>query len=246
MLPGRGKTIQVFKRLHNFAPTMKIKDLCEAERPREKLLARGAQALSDGELLAILLRTGRKGENVLDLAGRLLSLTDGRLTGLYDCDAGYLAAMPGVGEPKAATLLAAFELGRRFVLEQAEASEPIRDPRRVYELMLPRLKGLGHEECWELLLDRKGKLIRTLRLTIGGSKGTSIDIPSIVRNAMTVSAASVILVHNHPGGDPRPSAADIRETGALRDACSSCSIHLLDHIIVSDEHFFSFNEEKLY
>ena len=225
---------------------MKLMDMCEAERPREKLMARGAQSLTDGELLAILLRSGRKGESVLDLARRLLSLTDGRLTGLFECDPGYLESLDGVGTARAATMLAAFELGRRFMLEQREESEPIRDSRAIFELMLPRLKGLGHEECWEILLDRKSRIIKILRTTIGGSRGTSIDIPGLVRNAMTYSAQSIILVHNHPDGNPRPSSADIRETSALRDAAASCSILLLDHIIISDEHYYSFNEEKLY
>ena len=225
---------------------MRVMDMSIAERPREKLMSKGAQALADGELLAILLRTGRKGESVLELAQRLLSLTDGRLTGLFECDPGYLASMEGVGTPKAASLLAAFELGRRFMLEQREASAPIRDAHSVYELMLPRLKGLKHEECWEILLDRKSRVIKVIRTTIGGSRGTSIDIPTLVRNAMTYSARHIILVHNHPEGDPRPSAADIRETSSLRDAAASCSILLLDHVIIADEHFYSFNEEKMY
>ena len=225
---------------------MRLMDMIEAERPREKMMARGAQALTDGELLAILLRTGRKGESVLDLARRLLSLTDGRLTGLFECDPGYLASIDGVGQARTATLLAAFELGRRFMLEQREESEPIRDSHAIFDIMLPRLKGLGHEECWEILLDRKSRVIKILRTTIGGSRGTSIDIPGLIRNAMTYSASHIILVHNHPDGNPRPSAADIRETSALRDAAASCSIMLLDHVIISDEHYYSFNEEKMY
>lgn len=225
---------------------MRMMDMCEAERPREKLLARGAQALADGELLAILLRVGNKGESALEQARRLLSLTDGRLTGLFECDPGYLASLSGIGQPKAATLLAAFELGRRFLQEQTEPSEPISDPRMVYELMLPRLKGVAHEECWEILLDRKSKIIKVLRTTVGGSRTTVIDIPALIRNAMTYSASSIILVHNHPDGNPRPGAADIRETSALRDACASCSVMLLDHIIIADNKFYSFSEEKIY
>ena len=225
---------------------MRVMDMSMAERPREKLMSKGAQALGDGELLAILLRTGRPGESVLELAQRLLSLTDGRLTGLFECDPGYLASMEGVGTPKAASLLAAFELGRRFMLEQSQQSEPILDSHSVYEIMRPRMKGLNHEECWEILLDRKSRVIKILRTTVGGSRGTSIDIPALVRNAMSYSAPHIILVHNHPDGDPRPSSADIRETAALRDAAASCSILLQDHVIITDEHFYSFNEEKMY
>lgn len=225
---------------------MRMMDMSEAERPREKMMTKGAQALADGELLAILLRNGRRGESALDLARRLLTLTDGKLTGLFECDAEYLSSIEGVGIPKAASLLAAFELGRRFMLEQSSSGEPVSNSGMIYDLMLPRMKGLGHEECWELLLDRKSRIIKTIRVTTGGSRGTVIDIPALIRNAMAHSASGIILVHNHPGGDPRPSAADIRETGALRDAAASCSILLLDHIIVADEHYYSFNEEKLH
>ena len=226
--------------------SMRMMDMSEAERPREKLLARGATALADGELLAILLRTGRPGESVLEQAGKLMSLVDGRLSGLFECDPEYLASLDGIGKPKAATLLAAFEIGRRFMLEQSAQKEPVTESRTVYELMRPRLKGLKREECWVLLLDRKSRIIKIVQLTIGGSRSTIIDIPAIVRNAMQHNAAGIILVHNHPDGDPRPGAADIRETSALRDAAASCSILLLDHVIISDDNYYSFNEEKLY
>lgn len=225
---------------------MKISELSIEERPREKLLGRGAQALSDGELLAILLRSGRRGESAIELGQRLLSLTDGRLTGLFDCDAEYLAGMKGVGTARAATLLAAFELGRRFMMEEHAGSEPIRSAHQVFHLMLPRLKGLRREECWLLLLNRRGELQASVKMTIGDSRNTIIDIPAIVRNAIERGSSSVILVHNHPSGDPSPSNADIRETSALRDACISCSINLLDHIIIANDHFYSFNEEKMF
>ena len=220
--------------------------MCEAERPREKLLARGPESLGDAELLAILLRSGRKGESAVDMAHRLLALTDGRLTGLFDCDSGYLASMEGVGPSRAAALCAAFELGRRFIHEGSHSGRPLTNARDIYRLMLPRLKGLEHEECWIILLDDNVREIRTLRLTVGGRKATVMDSSVIVRRALEAGASGVILVHNHPNGDPRPSRADIRETGAIRNACTSCNLNLLDHVIVSDEHFYSFDEEKMY
>lgn len=225
---------------------MKILEMNERERPRERLLDKGAQALSDGELLAILLRSGRRGESALDMARRLLSVAGGRLSGLFECEPEKLASLPGVGLSKAATLLAAFELGRRFMLEDAANDAPVTGPEAVYNLMRPRMKGLRHEECWEVLLDRRNRIIKTMMLTKGGGRSTVIDIPALIRNALEKSAAGIILVHNHPMGDPRPSRADIKETAALRDACASCSIALLDHIIVADDHFYSFNEEKTY
>jgi DNA repair protein RadC len=225
---------------------MTIKEMHIDERPREKLLARGPSALADGELLAILLRTGRRGESVLELAQRLLSLTSGRLTGLFECDAQYLASLDGVGGPKAATLLAAFELGRRFMTEQSSGNEPIADASQVYSLMLPRLKGIKREECWILLLDRKNCVTTVKCLTIGGRKGTIFDIPLIIKTALEEAASGIILVHNHPGGDPRPSNADIRETRALKDACITCGLSMIDHIVIADEHFYSFSEEKMF
>ena len=225
---------------------MRITDMGLSERPREKLLAKGPEALSDGELLAILLRTGRMGESALELAQRLLGLTGGRLSGLFECDSGYLASLDGVGAPKAAALVAAFELGRRFMLEGAPGGIPIQGPKQIYELMRPRMKGLKHEECWVALFDRKNCLLKTVKLTRGGRRATVIDVPVIVRTALESDASGIILIHNHPTGDPLPSRADIRETAALRDACTSCSLSLLDHIIVADEHFYSFNEEKLF
>ncbi|MBO4671279.1 MAG: DNA repair protein RadC [Bacteroidales bacterium] len=225
---------------------MKIKDLCEAERPREKLLGRGPEALADGELLAILLRTGRSGESALELAERLLDMVGGKLSGLFACDADYLASLPGVGAPKAAALLAAFELGRRFMQESDSPGEKIKHPRQIYKRMLPRLKGLKHEECWLILLDGKCTIRRIQKMTVGGAAVTIIDIPSILGKAVHSGAKYIILVHNHPSGSPTPSISDIRETASLREACTACSIKLLDHIIISDDHFYSFDEEKMF
>lgn len=225
---------------------MKILDMCEAERPREKLFDKGPEALADGELLAILLRTGSRGESALDLGQKLLGMVGGSLSGLFTCDADYLASVPGVGTPKAAALLAAFELGRRFVQQADDPGEKIKHPRQVYRRMLPRLKGLKHEECWLILLDGKSVIRRIQKMTVGGAAATIIDIPSILGKAVQNGAKYIILVHNHPSGSPMPSISDIRETAALREACSACSIKLLDHIIISDEHFYSFDEEKLF
>ncbi len=225
---------------------MKILEMSQAERPREKLLDKGAGALGDAELLAILLRSGRRGESAIDMAHRLLSLVRGRLSGLFDCDPGYLAGMEGIGPSRASCLCAAFELGRRFMLERAGGGTPLSNAKEVYKRILPRLKAKGHEECWVILLDSRMMEIDSIRMTTGGRQGTIIDKSMVIRKAIEYGAASLILIHNHPGGDPRPSRSDIKETGQLRDACTACNLSLLDHIIVSDEHFYSFNEEKVY
>jgi len=225
---------------------MKISDMCEAERPRERLLAKGAEALGDAELLAILLRSGRPGESAVEMAHRLLGIVGGRLTGLFDCDAGYLASLGGVGPSRAAALAAAFELGRRFMQEKGNADEVLSGPQAVFARIHPRLKGLSREECWVILVDDKLREISTVRMTVGGRKSTVIDPSLIIRKALDAGASGVILIHNHPTGDPRPSRGDIRETGFLHDACNACGLRLQDHIIIGDEHFYSFKDEKMY
>ena len=225
---------------------MKISDISTSERPREKLLARGPQALGNAELLAILLRTGTRDANVLDLAHRLLSSAQGNLTALAAFRQEELTSLPGIKSDKAATILAAFELGRRFLDEaQAHPKEPIRTPEQVYQIMIPVLKGLKHEECWVLLLNRAQRLIARQPMTRGGSVATTIDIKDIVRIALGHGAQGMILVHNHPSGDPRPGQADLAETKALQKAARSMELTLLDHIIVCDDCYYSFTDERM-
>lgn len=220
--------------------------MSEADRPREKLLALGGAALGNAELIAVLLRSGRPGESAVEMAHRLLSLVGGRLTGLFECDAGYLASMGGVGPSRAAALVAAFELGRRFILEGSDSSQLLTNAHRVYQYMLPRLKGLTHEESWIILMDAKMRVIKAAKIAVGGRKATVMDKSLIIRKALECGASALILVHNHPTGDPTPSKSDISETSQLQNACTACNIRLLDHIIIADEHFYSFAEEKMY
>ncbi|MBR1576576.1 MAG: DNA repair protein RadC [Bacteroidales bacterium] len=224
---------------------MKISDFSPSERPREKLLARGPRALGTAELLAILLRTGTRDANVLDLAHRLFSRAGGRLTRLAAFCREDLCALPGIKSDKAATLLAAFELGRRFLDEtQAHPADPIRTPEQVYQIMIPTLKGLTHEECWVLMVNQAQRLIDRQQMTLGGSVATTIDVKDIIRRALDRGAQGLILVHNHPSGDPRPGQADISETKALQKAARSMELTLLDHIIVCDDAYYSFTDER--
>ncbi|MBO4475620.1 MAG: DNA repair protein RadC [Bacteroidales bacterium] len=225
---------------------MKISDMSEADRPREKLLRLGAESLGNAELIAVLLRSGRPGESAVEMAHRLLSLVGGRLTGLFECDSGYLASRPGVGTSRAAALVAAFELGRRFMLEAGDPQIALTNAQRVYQHMLPRLKGLTHEESWIILLDQKMQEIKTVKVSVGGRKATVMDKTLIVRKALEAGAQALVLVHNHPTGDPAPSRSDISETRLLQNACDACNLRLLDHIIIADEHFYSFVDEKKY
>lgn len=225
---------------------MKIKDLCESERPREKLLAEGAGKLSNGELLAVLLRSGNRNSSAIELAQQLLGVCDARLCNLFNMDCRRMCSIPGIGKDKAATVLAAFELGRRFLHEESMLHmRPVVTARSVFELMLPRLKGLKHEECWVLLLNDGCRLIKSMKLTSGGGRSTVMDVRQILRLALDNCASGIILVHNHPSGDPRPSDADKKQTEQLHKAANACSLQLMDHVVISDDCFFSFAEERV-
>lgn len=226
---------------------MKIKDLDAAERPREKMLSRGAGSLSDGELLAVLLRSGGRDTSALDLARQLLGLADGRLSTLFNLSQDRMLSLPGVGPGKAASVIAAFELGRRFLQEESSlVKKPLMTARSVYEMMIPQLKGLQHEECWILFLNDHNYLTGKMKATSGGSSSTVIDVRQVIRSALDKGASAIVLVHNHPTGNPTPSPADVRQTDAVRKGVSAVGLALLDHIVVSDDCFFSFSDDRMY
>lgn len=225
---------------------MKICELRECERPREKLLVQGASALGNAELLAVLLGSGTPGQSVIDISNTLLAKAGWRLDRLFSLSVQDMEATEGIGPAKAAIVQAAFELGRRFLVEKADApSVPLVSGRSVYELMIPRLKGLDHEECWMVLLDSLGRSGGVLRLTMGGFDSTVLDVRQIARTAVSAGAAGIVLVHNHPSGDPRPSNADCRMTDSLRRGLEAVCIDLVDHVVVSDHSFFSFAENRM-
>ena len=225
---------------------MKISDYCASERPREKLLSRGPAALGNAELLAILLRTGTRDRNVLDLGQQLLASMDGSLLKLSGSTADQLCRIPGIKSDKAATLLAAFELGRRFLAEASWLpAEPITTPDQIYRIMIPLLKALDHEECWILLVNKAQKLIGRRQMTRGGSGATAIDIKDILKAALDQGAQGIILVHNHPSGSPLPGPADIAETKALQKAARPMDLVLLDHVIVCDSCYYSFTDDRM-
>ena len=225
---------------------MKIKDLVPDERPREKLRLRGVKALSNAELIAILLGSGIGGKNVLEVAQELMVDAAGRLTLLGAMPLERISSRKGVGEVRAASIVAALELGRRSLEEAALLDKrAVTSPELVYQLMLPQLKGLDHEECWALFLNRAHLVLARQRITSGSMESTLIDTRGILRRAIEKQCSYIILVHNHPGGTPVPSEADIRQTEVLRKALSAVEIGLLDHIILADDCFYSFSEERI-
>ena len=215
------------------------------DRPRERLAAKGASALSNAELTAILLRSGGAGINVLDMARDLL-VKAGSLTGLSMMSIDKMMEVRGIGRDKAVMVAAAFELGRRFTAEKTgDDCKPVTDARQVFELLLPVMKGLDHEECWIIYLNRANRVIGKERLSSGGPVSTVVDTGDILRKALERKAQGIILAHNHPSGSPYPGQADMNETQALKKASATLGISLLDHIILCDSCYYSFADERM-
>lgn len=224
---------------------MKLKELCADERPREKMLLKGASSLSNAELLAILIRTGTGRKNVLDVSHELLSSAGGKLNGIMKMSVESLCDINGIGPGKAVTVAAAFELGKRCTQEPiVERKVSVTGPEDVFRMMLPQMRGLDHEECWGLFLNRANYVTGKECLSRGGMDSTIMDVKTIARKALEKRASSMILVHNHPSGSPMPGTADINATGALKKALDTCGITLTDHVIVAEDSYYSFADEE--
>ena len=225
---------------------MKLKELNIEERPRERLIAKGSSALGNAELLAILLRTGSGNKNVLEMSHELLAAA-GSLTELSAMSIDKMQAIGGIGKNKAATVTAAFELGRRFAAEGSRSPcRAITNESQIFSIMFPVLKGIDHEECWILYLNRANHILYKEKVSIGGLSSTTIDTNSILRKAIEKKADGIILVHNHPSGNPQPGKADVVETERLKKAAETFSISMLDHVIISDSGYYSFADQMIY
>jgi len=223
----------------------KIREMPQAERPREKLLARGATALADSELIAILLRTGLPGANAVEVARQLLKRYDS-LSGLSRCTVQEIEEIPGIGQAKAIQLVAAFGLGQRLANERL-SRQKLDSPELIHELLAAEMRTLHKESLRVVLLDTRYHLIRVEEVS-RGSVNESIAHPrDIFRPAMLGSAYAVIVVHNHPSGDPSPSQSDHSLTRRLAEAAELLQIKLLDHVIIGApaegrQPYFSFKE----
>ena len=227
------------------AATLKIREMPQAERPREKLVARGASALNDSELIAILLRTGLPGANAVEVARELLKRY-GSLGGLSRCTVKEIAAVRGIGLAKAVQLVAAFGLGQRLARESI-SREKIDSPELVCNLVGPELRMLHKESLRIILLDTKYHLLRIEEISLGSINESIAHPRDVFRPAIIFSAYAVIVVHNHPSGDPSPSQADHSLTRRLSEAAELLQIRLLDHIIIGAPTegrppYFSFKE----
>lgn len=222
-----------------------IKAWAEEDRPREKLLNRGKQHLSDAELLAILLGSGSREETAVGLAQRILKGQDNNLNELGKCGLSELTKFKGVGEAKAISIIAAMELSRRRQLADIKERPQIRSSRDAYNLIAPILMDLQHEEFWILLLNRSNRVIGRECISTGGVSGTVVDAKIVFRKALEAVASSIILSHNHPSGNLKPSQADIDLTRKLRRAGEHLDISVLDHLIISERGFYSFADEGM-
>lgn len=224
---------------------LKIREMPQDDRPREKLIARGASALTDAELIAILLRTGLPGANAVDVAGKLLGRYQS-LNGLSRCTVDEIADIPGIGPAKAVQLVAAFGLGQRLAHETL-AREKIDSPELVYDLLAPEMRVLHKESLRVLLLDTRYHLVRIQEVSLGSVNESIAHPRDVFRPAVISSAYAVVVVHNHPSGDPSPSQADHSLTRRLAEAAELLQIKLLDHIIIGSPAegrlpYFSFKE----
>ena len=221
-----------------------IKELPSSERPRERLLALGAEALSDTELLAIVFHSGVGKENALRLAQRLLKEFDD-LPGLARAEEAELMAVKGLGPAKVAQLKAALELGRRLPLKTADERYQIRSPADAANYMMGRMSLLEQEELHVMLLDTKNRIQGTEEVYRGSLNTTQIRVGELFRKAIRTSTNSIIIVHNHPSGDPSPSPDDIAVTKMIADAGKLLDIELLDHLVIGGQRFVSLKERGL-
>ena len=221
-----------------------IKELPSDERPREKLRDNGAQAMSNSELLAILLRSGNQDESALRLAEHLLE-RQGGLAGLGGATAEALEQVKGIGEAKASTVLAAIELGRRVALLEPAQRLTIKTPDDVAALLLPRFRYESREHFLAVLLSTKNHVLKTAVISIGSLNASIVHPRELFREAINCRAASVILAHNHPSGDPTPSPEDVALTRKLVEAGSLLDIPVLDHLILGDGKYISLKENGI-
>lgn len=222
-----------------------IKKWSEDDRPREKLLLKGKNALSHAELIAILINSGNKEESAVALSKRILASVALNLTELGKLSVNDLMKFKGIGEAKSISIIAALELGRRCRGEEAIEKTEVTSSSSVFELMQPIIGELSHEEFWIVYLNNSNKVLKKIQLSKGGIIGTLVDVRLVLKAALQISAVGLILTHNHPSGSLIPSQADKKITQRLKIASETIDIKVLDHLIITEKAYFSFADENL-
>ena len=223
-----------------------IKNWAEDDKPREKLMLKGKAALSDAELIAILIGSGSRNESAVSLSKRILASVDNNLNALGKLSLKQLMEFKGIGEAKAISIAAALELGRRRRVEETVELHKITSSKAVFEIMQPIIGELPHEEFWVLYLNNSNKVIYKSQLSKGGITGTVVDVRMIFKIALEQNAVSIILTHNHPSGKLQASDADAAITKKLKVAGEQLEIKVLDHIIITETGYFSFQDEGIF
>jgi DNA repair protein RadC len=226
--------------MENYENKITIRNWAEEDRPREKLMLKGKNVLSDAELLAILLGSGNRHESAVELGKRILKHVNDNLVELSRLSVTELTDFPGIGEAKAITVIAALELGRRRNESEVISREKITSSRDAFEIFHSKIGDQPYEEFWIILLNKANKVIRKCSISEGGVSGTVVDPKKIFKIALDHHASSIILGHNHPSGNIQPSDADNKITKKIRDAGMMLDVAVLDHLIIGDGNYYSF------
>jgi len=224
---------------------LNIKEWAVEDRPREKLLSKGARHLTDAELIAILIGSGNLEETAVELSKRILASTDNNLNELGRKEVDFLQSFNGIGEAKAVTIVAALELGKRRKDADVFNKSQIKGSKDAADFFQPVIGDLNHEEFWVMLLNRGNKILDTFMVSQGGISGTIIDVRLILKRALEKLASSIILCHNHPSGTLMTSDADRNITSKIIKAAQIMDITVLDHIIIGHNKYLSFADEGL-
>ena len=222
-----------------------IRQLAEEDRPREKMMTKGSKALSDAELIAILIGSGNADESAVTLSQRMLASCSGDLNSLGKWGLENFCTFKGMGPAKSLTVMAALELGRRRKLQERKERTRITSSVDIYELFHPLMADLPTEEFWVLLLNRSNRVIDKVRISSGGIDQTTADVRTILREALLARATQMVLIHNHPSGNIQPSQEDKRITERIKGAGHLMNISVIDHVIVTDGAYYSFNDEGI-
>ena len=220
-----------------------INNWAEEDRPREKMASLGAEALSNAELLAILIGSGSTKESAVDLMKRVLADSKNNLNTLGKMSIHELCQYNGIGEAKAITILAACELGKRRQMESPEERPDLGTATRIYNHMHPIMQDLDVEEFWVLLMNQHYRLIKKVRISHGGITETAVDIRIIMKEAVLANTTILAVCHNHPSGNLKPSRQDDELTKSIKRACELMHIHFLDHVIITDGQYYSYHEQ---
>jgi len=228
----------------SYQPVLKIKSWAEEDRPREKLLNKGKSVLSEAELIAVLIGSGTRSISAVDLAKTILNHANNNLNSLAKYSVKDLTKFKGIGEAKAISIVSALELGRRRKDTCQEKRIKINSSQNVYDVMKPDLLDQKLEQFWLVLLNRANYILQKIQISLGGISGTVADPKVIFKYALDNHASSIILVHNHPSGNLKPSEADIKLTSKMKDAGKLLEMPILDHLIFTDQGFFSFADQN--